>query len=258
MPRFSVNLSFLFAELALDDRLDAAAEHGFRGVEYWSPYESDLGALRARLRKHDLEQVLFNFPMGDAAAGDRGMACRPDRIAEFRRGVGDAVTAARELDCTRLNCLAGVVDPNVPSDVTRATLVENLRFAADALAAIGATLLVEPLNQLDVPGFAVVGTASALNLIREVAMPNVALQYDCYHAQRSEGNLIETIRSHVDAIAHIQLADCPGRHEPGTGEIAFDRVLAEIDRSGYAGWVGLEYKPSLSVPETFSWITRQG
>ena len=254
MPRFSVNLSFLFTDLALEERIDAAAEHGFRGVEYFSPYDSNLGSLRTRLQKHDIEQVLFNFPMGDAAAGDRGMACRPDRVAEFRRGVADAVAAARELRCTRVHCLSGVVDPNVPHDVTRATLVDNLRFAANALSAIDARLLVEPLNHLDMPGYAVVGVSPALDLIREVGLPNVALQYDCYHAQRSEGNIIETLRRNLAAIAHIQIADCPGRHEPGTGEVAYDRVLAEIDRIGYAGWVGLEYQPSMPVPQTFSWM----
>jgi hydroxypyruvate isomerase len=254
MARFSANLSFLFQDLDFHDRIDAAAEHGFRGVEYMAPYDHEVGEIARRLRAHGLEQVLFNLPAGDFAAGERGYASDPARIEEFRRGVASALAIARELRCTRVNCLVGKTLPGVAFDLARATLVENLRFAARALAASGVTLVVEPLNRIETPGFIIGTTAEALALIDEVADPNLLLQYDIYHAQRAEGNVIATMRAHAARFGHVQIADSPGRNEPGTGELAYERILPALDATGYGGWVGLEYKSSLPVSRTFAWI----
>ncbi len=254
MLRFSANLSFLFQDLPFYDRIDAAALNGFRGVEYMSPYDYDVAEIKRRLRAHELTQVLFNLPAGDFAKGERGFATDPQRIGEFRAGVAAAVSIARELDCKRVNCLAGIAIPGLDPARARATLVENLRYAAHALDAIGATLVVEPLNRIDTPGFVIGTTAEALALIDQTGAPNLKLQYDVYHAQRAEGNVIATIRAHAARFGHVQIADSPGRNEPGTGELAYERILPVFDEVGYDGWIGAEYRPSRPVPDTFSWI----
>ncbi|MBV8579659.1 MAG: TIM barrel protein [Candidatus Eremiobacteraeota bacterium] len=254
MPRFSANLSFLFQDLPLYERLDAAAANGFRAVEYASPYESEIAELKRRLTANGLTQVLFNLPMGDVANGERGYASDPSRIGEFRRGVGAAAQIARELNCTRVNCLVGIAIPGLDPARAHTTLIENLRYAASTLAAVGVTLVVEPLNRIETPGFLTGTTAEALAQIAEVGEPNMRLQYDCYHAQRAEGNLIATIRAHGAQFGHVQIADSPGRNEPGTGELAYERILPVLDEVGYDGWVGLEYRPSRPVPETFAWL----
>jgi len=254
MPRYSANLSFLFGELPFLDRIDAAAERGFRGVEYASPYEFELAQIKRRLQSGHLEQVLFNLPMGNAAAGERGYASDPGRVDEFRRGVTAALAIAAELHCSRINCLTGIAIAGLDPTLARDTLVANLRFAARACAAANITLLVEPLNRIDTPGFLIGTTAEALALIDAVGAPNLKLQYDCYHAQRSEGNLIATLHAQIGRIGHVQIADSPQRNEPGTGELAYERILSALDALGYEGWVGLEYKPSRSTLESFSWL----
>jgi hydroxypyruvate isomerase len=254
VPRFSANLSFLFGDLPFYDRIDAAAANGFSGVEYAFPYEYDIGEIRRRLRALDLTQVLFNFPAGDFGKGERGFASDPSRVDEFRRGVDDAVRIARELDCTRINCLCGIAIEGLDPATARATLIANLRFAALALDTIGATALVEPLNRIDTPGFLIGTSAEALALIEDVGARNLRLQYDVYHAQRSEGNVIATIRAQIGRIGHVQIADSPGRNEPGTGELAYERILPVFDELGYDDWIGLEYRQSRPAPETFSWI----
>ena len=252
--RFSANLSFLFQEIPLYERIDAAAEHGFRGVEYMFPYDYDVAELKRRLRANGLTQVLFNLPAGDWAKGERGIASDPSRVAEFRHGVDEAVKIARELECARVNCLTGIAVPGLDPAVARTTLVTNLRYAASALGEIGATALVEPLNRIETPGFLIGTTAEAFALIDEVGAPNFELQFDVYHAQRVEGNIIATIRAHVARIGHVQIADSPQRNEPGTGELAWERILRVFDEVGYDGWIGAEYRPSLPVPETFAWL----
>jgi hydroxypyruvate isomerase len=254
MPRFSANLSFLYPDLPFLDRIDAAGASGFRGVEYMSPYDYELAEIKKRLRAHGLAQVLFNLPVGDFAKGERGYATDPSRVKEFRRGVEAAVSIARELDCTRINVLTGIAIAGLDPATARATLVENVQYAAASLAAIGATLVVEPLNRIETPNFVIGTTAEGLALIDEAGAPNFALQYDCYHAQRSEGNIIATLRAKIARIKHVQIADSPGRNEPGTGELAYERILPVLDELGYAGWVGLEYKPSRATDETLGWM----
>jgi len=253
MPRFCANLSFLFQELPFYERIDAAAANGFHGVEYMSPYEYEVAEIKRRLRAHGLTQVLFNLPVGDFAKGERGYASDPARVEEFREGVHEAVDVARELDCKRVNCLVGIAIPRVDPAYARATLVKNLKYAAKALDTIGATLLVEPLNRIETPGFLIGTTAEGLALIEQVGAKNFKLQYDVYHAQRAEGNVIATIRAQADRIGHVQIADSPGRNEPGTGELAYERILPVFESAGYDGWIGLEYRPSRPVPDTFAW-----
>ncbi len=252
--RFSANLSFLYQELPFLERIEAAASDGFRAVEFASPYEFEIGAIERRLREQRLEQALFNLPMGDFAAGERGYAADPARVDEFKRGVEAGRTTARELGCSRLNCLVGKAIPGLDEARARATLVSNLRFAASLLAGDGVTLLIEPLNRIDTPGFLVGTSAEALALIDEIGAPNLALQYDIYHAQRAEGNILATLGAQLARIAHVQIADSPGRNEPGTGELAYERILPALDELGYRGWVGLEYKPSRATAETFGWM----
>ena len=259
MPRFSANLSFLFGEFPMLERFEAAAACGFSAVEYMWPYEYELSALKERLRRFSLEQVLFNLPAGNFAGGvDRGIAADPARVAEFRAGVAEAKKIAPELGVRRTNCLAGKRRPDVSDAEQRATLIANLRHAAAELGEVGVTVVVEPLNRLETPDFFVGTTAEAASIIADAGAPNLGIQYDCYHAQRVEGNIIDTFRKNVALIKHVQIADPPSRNEPGSGELAYDRILRAFDEAGYDGWIGLEYKPSRATAETFDWIERYG
>lgn len=254
MPKFAANLTMLFTELPFLDRFEAAKQAGCTAVEYLFPYEYEKTHLAALLRKHGLKQVLHNLPAGDWAAGDRGLACDPQRVSEFRTGVAKAIDYANALDCPQLNCLAGKVPQGVSREEAHATLIDNLRYAAGQLKAHGIRLLVEPINHFDIPGFFLTRTDQALALMDEVGSDNLLLQYDIYHAQRMEGELGETLRRHLARIGHIQLADNPGRHEPGTGEINFPWLLRHIDALGYKGYIGCEYKPRTTTSEGLGWI----
>ena len=256
MPKFAANLTMLFSELPFLDRFPAAAAAGFRGVEYMFPYEHEPRVLAERLQAAGLEQVLHNLPAGDWAKGDRGIACHPDRVGEFQDSVGRALTYARALRCPRLNCMAGKAPEGVPFDRAQATLVENLRFAARALSEEGITLLLETINTKDMPGFFVSTTRHALATLEAVGAPNLRYQYDIYHMQRMEGELAETLRAHLPRIGHVQLADNPGRHEPGTGEINYEFLLPLLDQLGYQGWVGCEYKPTTTTTAGLGWMAR--
>lgn len=244
MPRFCANLGFLFAEVDFEHRFERAARAGFRGVEYMSPYEYPVERLQAWLGAWDLTQVLFNLPAGNWAAGERGIACLPGREAEFREGVALAIGYARSLGCTQLNCLAGLTPVGFAEAEIRATFQANLRHAARRLGEHGIRLLVEPINsRIDMPGFWLDTPAKALARIEALAEPNLWLQYDIYHAQVMEGDLARCIVANLGRIAHFQIADNPGRHEPGTGEINYPYLFALIDRLGYTGWIGCEYRP---------------
>jgi len=257
MPRFAANLSMLFTEAPLLERFERAARAGFTTVELQFPYELPAKDLQQALFRNKLSLVLFNLPAGDWAAGERGIACHPDRVEEFRKSVDTALAYAAALGTLQLNCLAGIQPAQVPVDTARRVLVDNLRFAATKLKAQGLKLLIEPINTHDLPGFFVNGTRQALELIAEVGTDNLFLQYDVYHMQRMEGDLANTLAANMEKIAHIQIADNPGRHEPGSGEINFDFLFAHLDRIGYTGWVGCEYKPSSATEAGLGWLPGQ-
>jgi hydroxypyruvate isomerase len=253
MPRFAANLTMLFGEMPFLDRFAAAKAAGFTGVEYLFPYDFDKADLREQLDEHGLTQVLHNLPAGNWTAGERGIAILPDRVDEFRDGVARAIDYARALDCRQLNCLVGIAprdaDPSELSDV----LVENLRFAADALAKERIRLLVEPINTLDIPGFFLSRTEQAVQLIADVRSSNLFIQYDIYHMQVMEGDIARSLQKHLGRIGHVQLADNPGRNEPGTGEINYPFLFRHLDTLGYRGWIGCEYKPRTTTVDGLGW-----
>lgn len=255
MPKFSANLSFLYPELPFLDRFAAAAADGFRAVEYAVPYVAEVEELAALLAAHGLEQALFNMPAGDWDGGERGIACHPDRVDEFRAGVDVALSYARVLGCPRVNCLAGIVPAGVPTEALEATFVANLRYAAPRFAAAGVQLLVEPINTRDIPGFYLSTERHAERVLDAVGSNNLLIQYDIYHQQVTAGDLVPTFERLKHRIGHIQIADTPGRHEPGTGEINYGFVLSELDRLGYGGWVGCEYRPLAGTSEGLGWMT---
>ncbi|MBA3594356.1 MAG: hydroxypyruvate isomerase [Polaromonas sp.] len=254
MPKFAANLSMLFTELSFMDRFAAARAAGFDAVEYLFPYEYSPEELVAALKSNDLKQVLHNLPAGDWAAGERGIACHAGRSTEFREGVNRAIAYATALGCPQVNCLAGKLPEGASSAQAHATLVANLRFAASALEAAGIRLLIEPINTFDIPGFFLSRTDQALAILDEVASPNLFVQYDIYHAQRMEGELASTLAKHRARIGHIQLADNPGRNEPGSGEINYAWLFKHIDATGYTGWIGCEYKPKTTTTEGLGWL----
>jgi hydroxypyruvate isomerase len=253
MSKLAANLTMLFGEVDFLDRFEAAARAGFRGVEFLFPYAYEAQALKGRLRDHGLVQVLHNLPAGNWAGGERGIACFPDRVDEFRAGVDQAIEYANALGCDQVNCLAGILPSAVDPAAARETLVQNLRYAAPRLKAAGVALLIEPLNTRDVPGFFLSGTGQAIEIIDAVASDNLWLQYDIYHMQIMEGDVAPAIERLLPRIRHMQLADVPGRHEPGTGEIDFGSLLTRIDRIGYAGWIGCEYIPKADTTAGLGW-----
>ncbi len=254
MPRFCANLTMLFNEVDFLDRFEKAAKAGFKGVEYLFPYAWKKEQLVERLSAFGLTQVLHNLPAGDWNKGERGIACLPGRETEFQEGVGKAIEYAKALNCSQVNCLVGLTPAAVSAEKVRKTLIANLRFAAAALDKEGIRLLVEALNDKDVPGFHLVHTAEVLDLLKAVGHPNVYVQYDVYHMQIMEGNLIKTIQANIDQIAHIQIADNPGRNEPGTGEINYPNLFKAIDAAGYKGWIGCEYKPAAKTEDGIGWM----
>ncbi|MBA3032458.1 MAG: hydroxypyruvate isomerase [Gammaproteobacteria bacterium] len=256
MLNFSANLTFLFNEHDFLDRFGAAARAGFKGVEFHFPYDFDKAVLAEVVLTSGVEVAVFNLPAGNWAAGERGIACLPERKAEFQDGVGRAIEYAEALGCTRLNCLAGIAAGD--RDQALETLVDNLRFAAAAIQRAGIRLLLEPLNNRDNPGFLVPTTAQALQVLDAVGSRNLQVQYDVYHAQVMEGDLSRTLETHLPRIGHIQIADNPGRHEPGTGEIRFPFLFERLEQFGYAGWIGCEYKPSGATLDSFGWLAELG
>ena len=253
MPRFAANLTMLFTEHPFLDRFEHAAKAGFKAVEFLFPYAFSADDIAQRLKTHDLKLVLHNLPAGDWDAGERGIACHPDRKDEFRDGVAKAISYATALEVGQLNCLAGKSPAGIGADVLRETFVENLRFASAELKKAGLRLLIEPINTFDIPGFYLNRTVQAVDILDEVDADNAFVQYDIYHAQRTEGELAATLQKHLSRIGHIQLADNPGRNEPGTGEINYPFLFAHIDRIGYAGWIGCEYKPATTTHSGLGW-----
>jgi hydroxypyruvate isomerase len=254
MPKFAANLSLLFNELPFLDRFEGAAAADFEAVEFLFPYEYDVDELAARLKANGLRQVLFNLPAGNWTAGERGIAIYPNLVSEFRESVARAQKYAKALGCTQLHCLAGIAPAGADHRAMRKTYVENLRFAARALADDGITLLIEAINTRDMPGYFLNTTAKAADILESVEAENLRLQYDVYHMQIMEGDLAPTIDKYLKKIAHVQIADTPGRNEPGTGEINFAFIFDHLDRIGYQGWIGCEYRPRASTYDSLAWF----
>ncbi|WP_343731496.1 2-oxo-tetronate isomerase [Duganella sp.] len=253
MPKFAANLSMLYTEAPFLERFALARQAGFEAVEFLFPYAYPPEQIAAQLRLHQLQLVLFNLPPGDWDAGERGMACLPDRVGEFRAGVATALRYAQALGVPRLHCMAGKVPPDLDPQQARTTYLANLRYAAQQLQPAGIDLLIEPINHYDMPGYFLNRSSQALELIRAAACPNLFLQYDIYHMQRMEGELSNTIRAHLQLIRHMQVADTPGRHEPGSGEINYRHLFAFIDQLGYDGWLGCEYIPVAGTDAGLGW-----
>jgi hydroxypyruvate isomerase len=262
MPQFAANLSMLWNELPFLDRFAAAARAGFKAVEFLFPYDFTTDEIAQRLKQHQLQLVLHNMPPGDWAAGERGTASWPGREVEFRAGVAKALQYATALGTPNLHCMAGIPPKGVSEAQARATLVGNLRVAAAEAQRHGIRLLLEPINAFDMPGFFVNRPRQAIALMDEVGSDNLFLQYDIYHAQRMEGELANTIKDLLPRIAHMQLADTPGRHEPGTGEINYRYLFDAIDALGYRGHIGCEYKPRDAGPggtdKGLTWLAEHG
>ena len=256
MPKFAANLSMLFTEVPFLDRFERAAKASFTAVEFLFPYAFSAAEIKQRLDDNGLTLVLHNLPAGDWDAGERGIACLPDRIEEFRAGVAQAIAYATTLGVKQLNCLAGKAPPGVDEALLRQTFVANLKYAAAALKQAGLKLLIEPINSHDIPGFYLNRTAHALAILDDVGAENAYVQYDIYHAQRMEGELAATMQKHLARIGHIQLADNPGRNEPGTGEINYAFLFAHLERIGYVGWIGCEYKPATNTEAGLGWRQR--
>jgi hydroxypyruvate isomerase len=257
MPKFAANLTMLFGEMPFLDRFAASKAAGFSAVEYLFPYEFEKAALREQLQQHGLTQVLHNLPAGNWAAGERGIAILPDRVDEFRDGVAQAIDYAKALDCRQVNCLVGIAPADADQLALNEVLVNNLRFAADALARQRIRLLIEPINTLDIPGFFLNGTRQAVQVISDVRSENLFIQYDIYHMQVMEGDIARSLQKHLARISHVQLADNPGRNEPGTGEINYPFLFRYLDQIGYRGWVGCEYKPRTTTAEGLGWHAMQ-
>lgn len=254
MPKFAANLTMLWNEIDFLDRFAKAAEAGFAGVEYLFPYAYPAEQLAERLERHDLSQALHNLPAGDWAKGERGIACLPGREGEFQDSVATGLHYAKTLGAQAVNCLAGLTPAGVPAEIVHATLVKNLKFAAAEFKKAGITLVVEAINSRDIPGFHLTNTKQTLALLDEVGPDDVFFQYDIYHMQIMEGDLVRTIRENLPRIRHMQLADNPGRGEPGTGEINYPFVFQAIDEAGYEGWIGCEYKPKTTTDAGLGWF----
>ncbi|MBB3559763.1 hydroxypyruvate isomerase [Rhizobium sp. BK512] len=254
MPKFSANLSFLYQDLAFLDRFAAATKDGFGALEYLGPYAEPKEKVADALQANGLRQALFNVPSGDWAGGERGIACLPDRIEEFRSGISLALDYAKALACPQVNVISGLVPKGADLETLEKVLVENLKYAAERAADAGVKLLIEPINLRDIPGFFLSNTDHAERILEKVGSDNLYIQYDFYHMQIMQGDLIPTFIRLKDRIAHVQIADNPGRNEPGTGEINYGFILSELDRLGYDGWVGCEYKPKTGTSEGLGWM----
>ena len=254
MPKFAANLTMLFNEKPFLERFALAKIGGFKAVEFLFPYAFEASEIKSALDNNALELVLHNLPAGDWDAGERGIACHPDRVAEFRSGVAKAIEYATILGVPQLNCLAGKTPEGVDPTLVHDTFVSNLQFAAAELKKSGLKLLIEPINTFDIPGFYLSKTAQGIAILDAVAADNAFLQYDIYHAQRMEGELANTIQKYFKRIAHIQLADNPGRNEPGTGEINYSYLFDLLARLGYTGYIGCEYKPLKTTETGLHWM----
>ncbi len=253
---FSANLTFLFVEVPFEKRIEAAAAAGFKHVECMFPYGWSARFMREELDRFGLKMELMNLYPGDYAAGDRGLLIDPERRDEFHSALAQSLEYAHTLDCPRMHAMAGNMREGLSRDAARASLIENLRHAAPLAAQAGVMLTIEALNTGDFPRFFLHHSAETFALLEEVAQPNVKFQFDFYHLQIGEGNLTQTFRAHAREIGHVQIADVPGRHQPGTGEINYPFVLRAIEETGYEGFVGLEYVSQGRTDEALAWLQR--
>ena len=253
MPKLAANLTLMFNEVDFLDRFAAAAKAGFKGVEFLFPYDYDKQVPKQKLDENKLTLVLHNMPPGNWNNGERGIGCHSDRVAEFQAGVEKAIEYANALGCTQLNCLAGIKPAHRDPLDARETFIKNLQYAAPRLKAAGIKLLIEAINTRDIPGFFLNHSAQAFDIIKAVGSGNLFFQYDIYHMQIMEGDLAPTIEKNLALIPHMQLADTPGRHEPGTGEINYGFLLPHLDKIGYTGWIGCEYKPATTTEAGLGW-----
>jgi hydroxypyruvate isomerase len=256
MPRLAANLSMMFNEVPFLDRFDAAARAGFQAVEFLFPYEHPPAELKRRLDANGLRLVLFNMPPGDWAGGERGLASLPGRVAEFRANVGRALDYATVLDCKLVHCMAGIPPAGTPPVTAAALFAGNVAWAAGQAHAAGVRLALEPINHRDMPGYHLNTMQQGADIVAALGVERVGLQFDLYHCQITEGDITRRIEKHLPVIAHMQLADVPDRHEPGTGEIGWDYVLPRIDALGYQGWIGCEYRPAGDTVAGLGWRDR--
>jgi hydroxypyruvate isomerase len=254
MPNFNANLSMMFNEVGFLERFGAAAKAGFLGVEFLFPYEFPVARIKEQLDKHNLKMVLFNMPPGDWEAGDRGLACDPAKVGLFQENVGKAIYYAKALGCEMIHCMAGLKPRGAGEDKMRETYIANLQFAGNELAKHKMTLLIEAINTRDIPGFYLNYSRQAFDVMHYADVPNLKFQYDIYHMQIMEGDLAPTIEKNLAKIGHMQLAGTPGRHEPSTGEINYPFLFGFIDRIGYKGWIGCEYRPAAKTEDGLGWL----
>ena len=254
MPKFTANLGFLFKELSFAQRFEAAARSGFTAVEAGNPYELGADTVADLLQTNDLSMELINSPAGPASAGGRGLACILGHEAEFRESIKTALLFAEALDCPRIHVLAGIAPDGVETERLYATFLENLRFAAEAGAGRGVRMLIEGINNTNAPGYFLDRPSKAIQVIEDAQTTNLYLQFDIYHAQMTEGNIAAAIEKALPMINHIQIADVPGRHQPGTGEIRFPYLFQLIDDFGYDGWIGCEYNPEGDTAKSLEWM----
>jgi hydroxypyruvate isomerase len=258
VPKFAANLSFIFQEVEFLDRFAAAARCGFKAVEYLSPYDHPPEVIAEQLNRHGVEQALFNMPPGDWAAGERGIGALPGREREFRDGVETALVYAKATRCRILHAMAGVLPAGLDRAEAERVYLANLRLAADRLAAEAVTLVVEPINTRDIPGYFLNTTSQAMSVIERVGHPNLKLQLDLYHVQIMEGDLAQRVRVLAGHYPHVQIAGNPGRHEPDIGEINYSFLFDLLDEIGYSGWIGCEYRPKGETTAGLGWAKRYG
>jgi len=258
MPRFCANIGFLFPEIPFLDRFAAAAEAGFAGVEFASPYEFTAAELRSRLAAAGVSLVLINSPAGDRSKGERGFACLPGKTGIFRDGIEQALDYATSLDCKLLHVMAGVPPADLPYDTALALYAVNLAWAAERAQQAGVMLTIEPLNPRDAPGYLLRTQEQGAAVVAAIGRDRIGLQFDLYHCQTAQGDVTTRLEKLLPAVEHMQLADVPGRHEPGTGEIGWEYVFRRIDEFGYAGWVGCEYAPLGDTVAGLAWRQRYG
>jgi hydroxypyruvate isomerase len=254
MPQFAANLSLMFTEVPFLDRFARARACGFQAVEFLFPYEYPAAEIATRLHDNGLRQVLFNAPPGDWAQGERGLAALPGRQAEFRDGVKQALDYAAALACPRLHLMAGLAPAGLARDTLLSVYAANLAWGAEECAKAGVKAVIEPINHRDIPGFFLNTTDEAAAIIAAVGPERLGMQFDLYHCQITEGDIVKRVERHLPLIAHMQVADNPGRNEPGTGEVNWPFVFSRIDALGFRGWIGCEYRPAGGTEAGLGWF----